>query len=117
MIFSAPLHAAFLISFLASLVTLQLPDTFGWSSMLTVGIFVLGYLGPILLVIAGLDRLKRLDLLPAQLLLPFYWLLHGVAMLMAAWELVVSPFAWSKTRHGQTRVTRSAIRPAEAQAE
>lgn len=117
MIFSAPLHAAFLLSFLASLVTLQLPDSFGWSSMLTVGVFVLGYLGPILLVIAGLDRLRRLDLLAAQLLLPFYWLLHGVAMLMAAWELVVSPFAWAKTTHGQTRVKRSAIRPAEAQAE
>lgn len=117
MIFSAPLHAAFLLSFLASLVTLQLPGTFGWSSMLTVGIFVLGYLGPILLVIAGLDRLRRLDLLPAQLLLPFYWLLHGLAMLMAALELVVSLFAWSKTTHGQTRVKRGAIRAVEVQAE
>lgn len=117
MIFSAPLHAAFFLSFLASLVTLQLPDTFGWSSMLTVGIFVLGYLGPILLVIAGLDRLRRLDLLPFQLLLPFYWLLHGLAMLMAAWELVVSPFAWSKTTHGRTRVKRGAPRAVEVQAE
>lgn len=117
MIFSAPLHAAFLLSFILSLLTLQLPHTFGWTSMLTVGVFVLGYLGPILLVIAGLDRLKRLDLLAAQLLLPFYWLLHGVAMLMAAWELVASPFAWAKTTHGQTRVKRGALRPAEAQAE
>lgn len=117
MIFSAPLHAAFLLSFLASLVTLQLPGTFGWGSLLTVGVVVLGYLGPILLVIAGLDRLRRLDLLPAQLLLPFYWLLHGAAMLMAAWELVVSPFAWSKTTHGQTRVKRGAIRSVEVQAE
>ncbi len=117
MIFSAPLHTAFLLSFLASLVTLQLPESFGWSSMLTMGIFVLGYLGPVLLVIAGLDRLRRLDLLAAQVLLPFYWLLHGVAMLMAAWELVVSPFAWAKTTHGQTRVRRGAIHPIEAQAE
>jgi len=117
MIFSAPLHTAFLLSFLASAVTLTLPESFNWSAMLTLGIFILGYLGPVLLVIAGLDRLRRLDLLAAQLLLPFYWLLHGAAMLMAAWELVVSPFAWSKTAHGQTRVKRGSVRPSEVQAE
>jgi hypothetical protein len=117
MIFSAPLHTAFLLSFLVSAVTLHLPESFSWSAMLTLGIFILGYLGPVLLVIAGLDRLRRLDLLAAQLLLPFYWLLHGVAMLMAAWELVVSPFAWSKTAHGKTRVKRGAVRPSEVQAE
>lgn len=117
MILSAPLHSAFLLSFLASLVTLQLPGSFDWSAMLTVGIFIVGYLGPALLVIAGLDRLRRLDLLAAQLLLPLYWLLHGVAMAMAAWELVVSPFAWSKTRHGETRVKRRFGPAVEAQAE
>jgi cellulose synthase/poly-beta-1,6-N-acetylglucosamine synthase-like glycosyltransferase len=117
MIFSAPLHSAFLLSFLASMVTLQLPGSFSWSAMLTLGIFIVGYLGPVLLVIAGLDRLKRLDLLAAQLLLPLYWLLHGVAMAMAAWELVVSPFAWSKTRHGETRIKRRFAPAVEAQAE
>jgi hypothetical protein len=85
--------------------------------MLTLGIFILGYLGPALLVIAGLDRLQRFDLLAAQSLLPLYWLLHGVAMAMAAWELVVSPFAWSKTRHGETRMARRFGPPVEAQAE
>ncbi len=117
MIFSAPLHSAFLLSFLVSVVTLQMPGSFSWSAMLTLGIFIIGYLGPVLLVIAGLDRLKRLDLLAAQLLLPFYWLLHGVAMAMAAWELVVSPFAWSKTRHGETRIKRRFAPAVEAQAE
>lgn len=117
MIFSAPLHSAFLLSFLVSVVTLQLPGSFSWSAMLTLGIFIVGYLGPVLLVIAGLDRLKRLDLLAAQLLLPLYWLLHGVAMAMAAWELVVSPFAWSKTRHGETRIKRRFGPAVEAQAE
>jgi len=117
MIFSAPLHSAFLLSFLVSVVTLQLPGSFSWSAMLTLGIFIVGYLGPVLLVIAGLDRLKRLDLLAAQLLLPLYWLLHGVAMAMAAWELVISPFAWSKTRHGETRIKRRFAPAVEAQAE
>jgi cellulose synthase/poly-beta-1,6-N-acetylglucosamine synthase-like glycosyltransferase len=117
MIFSAPLHSAFLLSFLASMVTLNLPGSFDWGAMLTVGVFILGYLGPILLVVAGLDRLQRLDLLWAQLLLPAYWLLHGAALAMAAWELVVSPFAWSKTKHGQTRVQRLAVQVVEAQAE
>ncbi len=117
MIFSAPLHSAFLLSFLVSVVTLQMPGSFSWSAMLTLGIFIVGYLGPVLLVIAGLDRLKRLDLLAAQLLLPLYWLLHGVAMAMAAWELVVSPFAWSKTRHGETRIKRRFAPAVEAQAE
>lgn len=117
MIFSAPLHSAFLLSFLVSMVTLQLPGSFSWSAMLTLGIFIVGYLGPVLLVIAGLDRLKRLDLLAAQLLLPLYWLLHGVAMAMAAWELVVSPFAWSKTRHGETQIKRRFGPAVEAQAE
>ena len=117
MIFSAPLHSAFLLSFVVSALTLQLPGSFSWSAMLTLGIFLLGYLGPVLLVIAGLDRLRRLDLLAAQLLLPLYWLLHGVAMAMAAWELVVSPFAWSKIRHGETRMQRRFGQPVEAQAE
>jgi len=117
MIFSAPLHSLFLLSFLASAVTLDLPGSFDWSAMLTVGVFIIGYLGPILLVVAGLDRLQRLDLLAAQLLLPAYWLLHGLALAMAAWELVVNPFAWSKTTHGQTRVQRLTVRPVEAQAE
>ena len=117
MILSAPLHSAFLLSFLVSAATMQLPASFSWGAMLTLGIFIVGYLGPVLLVVAGLDRLRRLDLLAAQLLLPFYWLLHGLAMLMAAWELVVSPFAWAKTTHGQTRVRRGAIHPAEVHAE
>ena len=117
MILSAPLHSAFLLSFLVSVLTLQLPGSFSWSAMLTLGIFILGYLGPVLLVIAGLDRLRRLDLLGVQLLLPVYWLLHGVAMLMAAWELVTSPFAWSKTRHGETRVRRGPLGATEVQAE
>lgn len=117
MILSAPLHSAFLLSFLVSAATMQLPHAFDWSAMLTLGIFILGYLGPALLVIAGLDRLRRFDLLAAQALLPLYWLLHGVAMAMAAWELVVSPFAWSKTRHGETRMVRRFGPPVEAQAE
>lgn len=106
MILSGPLHAAFAISFALTLATMSGPITFGWWEMLAATIFCVGYLGPGLLVVAGLRRLGRLDLLPAQALLPVYWLLHGVAVVRAMWELVRQPHMWVKTVHGQTRVPR-----------
>jgi hypothetical protein len=78
--------------------------------MLATATFVIGYLGPALLVMAGLARLQRLDLLPAQALLPLYWVLHGLAMLLAAWELLTKPFSWAKTPHGETRMRRGVAR-------
>jgi len=116
MLLSAPLHTAFLISCVAAVTTRQWPMASGWTGMLAAAIFVIGYLGPALLVVAGLGRLKRLDLLPAQALLPLYWVLHGVAMLLAAWELVTKPFAWAKTPHGETLMRRGvARRPVHAE--
>jgi cellulose synthase/poly-beta-1,6-N-acetylglucosamine synthase-like glycosyltransferase len=110
MLLSAPLHTAFLVSLAVAVATLHWPISLGWAEMLAIVVFVIGYLGPALLVVAGLGRLKRLDLLPAQALLPFYWVLHGVAMLLAAWELVMKPFAWAKTPHGETRMRRGVAR-------
>ena len=85
--------------------------------MLAGTILCVGYLGPALLVVAGLARLKRLDLLPVQALLPLYWLLHGVAVVRATWELVTRPHVWVKTVHGQTRVKRGVGQPTPSQAE
>ena len=117
MILSAPLHTVFAFSFIAALMSLQLPIMIGWWEVMAGVIFCVGYLGPALLVVAGLARLRRLDLLPIQALLPVYWMLHGVAVVLATWELVTRPHVWAKTRHGQTRVQRGAVPAAEAQAE
>jgi cellulose synthase/poly-beta-1,6-N-acetylglucosamine synthase-like glycosyltransferase len=110
MLLSAPLHTAFIASFAVAVVTHQGPIAFGWAEMLATATFVIGYLGPALLVMAGLARLQRLDLLPAQALLPLYWVLHGLAMLLAAWELLTKPFSWAKTPHGETRMRRGVAR-------
>ncbi|MBN8526176.1 MAG: glycosyltransferase, partial [Planctomycetes bacterium] len=45
--------------------------------------------------------LGRRDLLPAATLTPLTWMLHSAAAWRAAWELIVRPFHWAKTRHGQ----------------
>lgn len=117
MILSAPLHTAFALSFITALMTVKLPIMIGWWEVMAGVIFCIGYLGPALLVVAGLARLRRLDLLPVQALLPLYWILHGVAVVLATWELVTRPHVWAKTTHGQTRVQRSAAGAVEAQPE
>jgi hypothetical protein len=105
MIVSAPLHSAFVVSFLVSLLLLppgplDIWDAANWS------IFAIGYGGPFALVIAGLMRLRRFDLLGWQLLLPVYWILHSVAAVRALGELLTRPYFWAKTEHGRTRVSR-----------
>ena len=116
MIASAPLHSAFVASFLVSQFfprgPLDVWDAASWC------VFALGYGGPFALVIAGLVRLKRFDLLAAQLLLPVYWLLHSVASVRALGELLTRPYFWAKTEHGRTRVRRrvsAANVPAQAE--
>jgi hypothetical protein len=51
-------------------------------------------------------------LLPVQVLLPAYWLLHTWAALRAARELIFKPAYWAKTTHGVTRVSREGTAPA-----
>ncbi len=105
MILSAPLHC----SFLAALVLRQLlPGEAAldmWDALGAI-IVVVGYGGPAALVIAGLVRLDEQRLLPVQLLLPFYWVLHSVAAALAVHELLTRPYFWAKTRHGQSRMSR-----------
>lgn len=45
--------------------------------------------------------LRRRDLLAAAVQVPFAWVLQSMAAWRAAWEFVVRPFHWEKTRHGQ----------------
>lgn len=106
MVLSAPLHAMFLLSLAWSAVIGPGPDpldAWGWLAAL---IIVVGYAGPTLLVMQGLRRLGRRDLLLQQLALPIYWLLHSVAVGLALVELVRQPHFWAKTSHGKTRLHR-----------
>ncbi len=104
-ILSAPLHCGFLIAlllrqFLPSEAPLDIWDVIGLL------IVVVGYGGPLALVIAGLVRLDEERLLPAQALLPLYWVLHSVAALLAVRELLIRPYFWAKTTHGRSRMAR-----------
>ena len=105
MILSAPLHCGFLV---ALVLRQLLPGDASLDMWDVIGliIVVLGYGGPAALVVAGLVRLDEERLLPAQLLLPLYWVLHSVAALLAVRELLTRPYFWAKTRHGRSRMTR-----------
>jgi len=76
-------------------------------------VLVVGYSGAFGIALAGLARQGKLDLAVYQLLLPIYWLLHAIAAIRAATELLTRPYFWSKTRHGETRMVR-VVREGEA---
>ena len=59
-------------------------------------------------VVSGLLHRRALHLLPVQILLPAYWVLHSAAAIAAAWELVADPHRWRKTTHGVTQISRAA---------
>lgn len=105
MILSAPLHTAFLATFLVRLLLPYAPPDL-WD-FVSLTVFIVGYGGPATLVVAGLTRAHRNDLLRYQLLLPFYWLLHSLAAMRALAELLLRPHFWAKTEHGRTRVVRA----------
>jgi hypothetical protein len=116
MILSGPLHTMFMLSLATSaLVGGIVVDA--WFA-LSCFIFLVGYGGPAALAVAGLSRLGRADLIPVQVLLPIYWMLHSLAGLRALHELITRPYFWAKTQHGETRLTRQRSgRGAPAQAE
>lgn len=69
-------------------------------------VLALGYGSAMAMTTLGLARLKRTGLLPAQLLLPIYWLLIGLASMRAAHDLMVRPFYWFKSPHRPEAKTR-----------
>lgn len=77
----------------------------GWD-LLYLLVLVVGYGGAFGLALRGLWRQGQIELAAYQLLLPVYWLLHAVAAVRAAIELLIRPYFWSKTQHGQTRMVR-----------
>lgn len=107
MIVSALLHTAFLFGIglkLALTGTLWPGGTLGAIYLV---ILAVGYGSALALAAAGLWRSGRSGLIPYQLLLPVYWLLHSVATLRAAQELLTRPYFWAKTPHGRTRLERT----------
>lgn len=79
----------------------------GWP-VLYLGILGIGYGAAFVMTALGLLRLKRPDLLLAQLLLPLYWLLLATATLRALVELARRPFYWFKSPHRPTVRRRAA---------
>lgn len=106
MILSAPLHTVFLTSVL--LRPIFWPDAVSPPALTILNdlVIVIGYGGTVVLVVMGLLRLGEARLLPAQLGLPIYWLLHSVASVRATAELLSRPYFWAKTTHGRTRLQR-----------
>ncbi|MBK8082357.1 MAG: glycosyltransferase [Devosia sp.] len=110
LILSAPLHATFMLSVVAALLWPgAAPATFGPWELASLGVVLIGYGGAAALVVAGLLRIGRPELLGYQVLLPAYWLLHSVAAAQALHELLTRPYFWAKTAHGQTRLARRVV--------
>lgn len=107
LILSAPLHAVFMLALMVSIWLPPRGEGGGAWEIVGLLVVIIGYGGAGALVVAGLARMGRRDLLGWQLLLPFYWLLHSVAMVRALNELLTRPYFWAKTRHGQTRLNRA----------
>ncbi len=55
-------------------------------------------------IVAALKR-RYLDLVPAGLMQPLYWVLHSIAAWKALWQLIANPHYWEKTEHGTSAVT------------
>ena len=70
----------------------------GWP-VFYLGVLALGYASALAQTVLGLWRTRRLMLLPAQVLLPAYWLLMSLATLCALVDLLRRPFYWFKSPH------------------
>jgi cellulose synthase/poly-beta-1,6-N-acetylglucosamine synthase-like glycosyltransferase len=109
MILSSLLHTVFLGTVIGRLIfdgaVGFLPqDVWDWFAG---GILLAGYGGALAIVVSGLAHLRAWHLLPMQMMVPFYWVLHSIATVYAARELITAPTSWSKTTHGVTRVARA----------
>jgi cellulose synthase/poly-beta-1,6-N-acetylglucosamine synthase-like glycosyltransferase len=109
MILSSLLHTVFIGSLLLRLmlegvVGIVPRDVWDWAA---VAILASGYGGAFAIQVSGLAHLRALHLLPVQIVLPLYWVLHTIAAVRAAIELITRPIYWAKTTHGVTRLSRS----------
>lgn len=108
LIASSLIHTVFALTVLMQVLVfgvgwLRLNDIWDGTYILVLAV---GYGGAFGIALAGLARQNKLELAVYQTLLPAYWILHAVAAVRAAIELLVRPYFWSKTRHGETRMVR-----------
>ncbi|HZC07917.1 MAG TPA: glycosyltransferase [Ktedonobacterales bacterium] len=59
-------------------------------------------------------KTRQFFLIPAVVTIPLYWLLMSLAAIMAAWQLIVMPHYWEKTKHGLHLKHAGVNVPAEA---
>lgn len=73
-------------------------DWVGWAALYG-GFLALGLGSAVAVTLLGLRRANKPELLWAQVLLPIYWGLIGLATIRAAIELARQPFHWFKSPH------------------
>jgi cellulose synthase/poly-beta-1,6-N-acetylglucosamine synthase-like glycosyltransferase len=49
------------------------------------------------------------SMLGAEVVFPFYWLLHSIASFRALWHLIIKPHHWEKTDHGLTQFSEQRL--------
>lgn len=99
MIVAPVLHCGFLLVLLLRWATGQGSfDGTIWT-VFYLAILALGYGSAFAMTTLGLRRLGRGSLVPAQWLLPAYWLMIGWATIRAAHELLTRPSYWFKSPH------------------
>jgi cellulose synthase/poly-beta-1,6-N-acetylglucosamine synthase-like glycosyltransferase len=102
MIMAPMLHCGFaLVLLVRGVAGLGWMDSDIWTAFY-IAVLALGYGSALALTVTGLLRLGKPGLLPAQILLPVYWLLMGFATLRAAQDLLRRPFYWFKSPHRPT---------------
>jgi cellulose synthase/poly-beta-1,6-N-acetylglucosamine synthase-like glycosyltransferase len=106
LIISSLLHTVFMLTLAVRLAFGMTPNFADPVDFAYVGIMAIGYGASALIVFAGLARRRAWHLMPQQLFLPFYWMMHSLAALSAAHQLVVRPYYWGKTAHGKTKKAR-----------
>jgi len=108
LVISAPLHTIFFIVLIVRFIyagNIGFVDDDIW---LVAHLFfiIAGYSSTALHSAIGLIRLKKYKLLWIIPTLPIYWGLVGIASIIAAYELMVKPYFWSKTKHGVSKRKR-----------
>ncbi len=77
--------------------------------MLILSVLLGGYGAAILSAMIGARRAGKLHLAKYAVLLPFYWLMNFIPVLMASREILVAPDYWRKTDHKGTQTPAKGI--------
>ncbi len=66
------------------------------------------------LTVLACKLIGRVELLPAALLVPVYWVMMAIAAAKGIWQLVFNPSFWEKTTHGLDQLVHAGPTPAPA---